>query len=101
MSTKKVAIAQVAKTGTRSKNELEVLKLESNVPFPERGFRDPAFIEKADELLKTMRVTQSFVIPKNKFHAFKKLVKIKHGAYVIKSTVIKPDNKFVRIWRTK
>lgn len=101
MSSKKTAPVAAAKAALRSKNEQEVLKLESNIPFPERGFRDPEFVQRTEEVLKVIKNTQSFVVPKAKFFAVKKLIKMKYGAYVIKSAIIKPDAKFVRLWRVK
>lgn len=82
-------------------NGMDILKLENNIPLPARGVRDPLFLEKASKVLNDIKVSQSFVVPKPKLYAVQKLVKTSYQSMVIKSAVIKPDNKFARIWRVK
>ena len=87
-------------TEVESSTDLKVLKLENNVPMPERGARDPEFIEKVSGLLSQMKVKQSFVVPKKKAHSVKKVAKSDTFAHItMRMSVIKPDQKFVRIWR--
>lgn len=104
MSTKKSTATKNAvqiKGGTHSKTEPVVLMLESGIPFPARAFRDPEFIEKANALMKGMKVSQSFVVPKERLHAVKRVAKLNYEALMFKSTIIKPDMKFARVWRVK
>lgn len=97
--------ASVKKVGPKSTitdyNGMDILKLENNVPLPLRGIRDPLFIEKASKILNDIKVSQSFVVPKPKLYAIQKLAKDSYQSIVIKSAVIKPENKFARIWRVK
>ncbi len=88
------------KAPAESSKELQVLKLENNVPMPERGTRDPEFVERVSGLLAQMKVNQSFVVPKKKAHTVKKVTKSDTFNHLtMRMSVIKPDNKFVRIWR--
>lgn len=81
--------------------EQAVLVLETGIPFPARAFRDPEFIDKADSIMRSMKVSQSFVVPKERLHAVKRVAKLYYESMVFKSTVIKPDMKFARVWRVK
>lgn len=104
MSTKKSAAAKKTaqpRTDTHSKKEYEVLKLETGIPLPLRSFRDPVFMDKVDVLVKGMKVNQSFVVPKERLHAVKRLVKVRHEELLFKSSLIKPDEKFARVWRVR
>lgn len=104
MSTKKSTATKKAvqvKGGTHSKIEQSVLVLETGIPFPIRAFRDPEFIEKADALMRGMKISQSFVVPKERLHAVKRIAKINYESQLFKSTIIKPDLKFARVWRVK
>lgn len=82
-------------------NGMDILKLENNIPLPPRGVRDSLFVEKASKVLNDMKVSQSFVVPKPKLYAIQKLAKTSYQSMVIKYAVIKPENKFARIWRVK
>ena len=83
------------------KSETSVLTIEDNVPLPERGVRDPAFLLEAGNILKKIKPKQSFVVPKSKLHSVKRLVKMEFDHLVIKGQVIQPENKFARIWRVR
>ena len=63
--------------------------------------RDPEFNAKAIELLNSIKVKQSFVVPKNKAFTVKKISKLKFANMVLRSALIKPHNQFVRVWRVK
>jgi len=97
---KKSAEKLPAKVG-RPLNQPEVLKLETNVPMPERGVRDPEFVIRVNEILTQIKPRQSFVVPRVKLHTVKKLIKTQHASMIMKSAVIKPDERFARIWRVK
>ena len=99
-TSKKSAVKSAAKT-LLVKHSMHVLKLESNVPLPERGIRDPQFVQEASQIIKSMKVSQSFVVPKHKLHSVKKLIKTDFENLVVKSALIKPEEKFARIWRVR
>jgi hypothetical protein len=101
MATSKKPAAKSAAKATMVKNHLSILKLESNVPLPERGIRDPQFVQEASQIIKSMKVSQSFVVPKHKLHSVKKLIKNDFENLVVKSALIKPEEKFARIWRVR
>ena len=75
------------------------MSIENNIPLPKRGVRDPEFLLRAEKLLKKIKPKQSFVVPKSKLYSIQKLVKSDFPAYKIRSSVIKPENKFARVWR--
>jgi len=83
------------------KQEMSLLTLEDNVPLPERGVRDPLFLQQAGDILKKIKPRQSFVVPKSKLHSVKRLIKSDFERLVIKGQVIQPENKFARIWRVR
>lgn len=101
MATPKKTAEKIPAKSVRSVSVPEVLKLETNVPMPERGIRDPEFVVKVSEILTQIKPRQSFVVPKVKLHTVKKIIKTQHAAMVMKSAVIKPDERFARIWRVK
>jgi hypothetical protein len=80
-------------------SELKLLTLESGIPLPARGERDPEFKNLVRDLLKTMKKGQSFVVPKQKIHLIKKMTSSEFENYKIRTSVITPDKKFGRIWR--
>lgn len=83
------------------RSEMSVLIIEDNVPLPERGVRDPLFLQQAVDILKKIKPKQSFVVPKSKLHSVKRLVKTEFDHLVVKGQVIQPENKFARIWRVR
>lgn len=99
-SPKKVAAKLPAKTVEKTV-EFELLKLETNVPMPERGVRDPEFLKKVNDILTQIKPRQSFVIPKIKLHTVKKIIKTHHANMIVKSAVIKPQEQFARLWRVR
>jgi len=99
-SSKKIAAKSAVKLKSVA-DEMQTLKLESNVPLPERGVRDPEFVKQVGDLLTQIKPRQSFVIPKVKLHTVKKIIKTHHGNLLMKSAVIKPEQRFARIWRVK
>ena len=99
MATPKKGAVKSAAKSIKIVSNVEMLKLESNVPMPERGFRDPVFVEQVNSLLLQIKPKQSFVVPKAKLHTVKKLIRTHHEAMVFKSMVIKPEERFARIWR--
>lgn len=101
MATSKKSAAKSAAKTFPVKQHMSVLKLESNVPLPERGIRDPQFVLEASQIIKSMKVSQSFVVPKHKLHSVKKLIKTDFENLVVKSALIKPEEKFARIWRVR
>jgi len=100
MATSKKQVAKSAPVG-RPKLEPVTLKLENNVPIPPRGIRDPHFVNEVSSLLNSIKPKQSFVVPKEKLHAVKRLIKTDYQSFVVKSALIKPDDKFARVWRVR
>lgn len=100
MATSKKQVAKSAPVG-RPRLEPVTMKLESNIPIPLRGIRDPQFVTQVVSLLREIKPKQSFVVPKEKLHAVKKLVKTDFQSLVVKSALIKPDDKFARVWRVR
>lgn len=79
---------------------MDILKIENNVPMPQRGIRDPEFVSKVVTILSQIKPKQSFVVPKKKAHAVKKVCKSEqHSHMVVRMAVIKPEERFVRVWR--
>lgn len=79
---------------------MDILKLENNVPMPQRGVRDPEFISKVGVILSQIKPKQSFVVPKRKAHSVKKVCKSEQYSHmVVRMAVIKPEERFVRVWR--
>ena len=99
-SPKKTPAKSAVKLGRPAK-EMETLKIETNVPLPERGIRDPEFVKQVSSLLDHIKPRQSFVIPKVKLHTVKKLMKTQYASMLMKSAVIQPEQRFARIWRVK
>lgn len=90
------------KAGTsahKQESMLSILTLENNIPVPLRGLHDPEFVKAIDRLFRDMKPRQSFVVPKPKAHGVKRIHKANHSEILIKSSVIKPEEKFVRFWR--
>lgn len=103
-SPKKVAAKLPAKTVEKLVEktvEFELFKLETNVPMPERGVRDPEFLKKINDILAQIKPRQSFVIPRVKLHTVKKIIKTNYAAMIVKSAVIKPQEQFARLWRVR
>lgn len=103
-----VSKKQSTKTATKSSvpeavnDSVPLFKLENNIPIPERGNRDPEFVAKVTNLLSIIKTSQSFVVPKKKAHHVKKLSQNENFVHMhIRMSTIKPDEKFVRIWRVK
>jgi hypothetical protein len=76
-----------------------LLELESGIPIPERGVRDPEFYNKMTEVLGSMKPKQSFAMPTRKLHTTKKIIKSHFQNYKIRCVAIDPDKKFTRVWR--
>lgn len=89
------------KTVKPSVNGFVMLTLENNVPLPARGERDPEFKSKVRDLLKAIKKGQSFVVPKPRLHMVKKIAGSEFDSYRLRSSIIVPDKKFARIWRTE
>ncbi len=90
------------KRGRPSSKEdgMDILKLENNIPMPARGVRDPEFIAKVGAILTHIKPKQSFVVPKKKAHSVKKVCKSdQYSHMVVRMAVIKPEERFVRVWR--
>lgn len=96
-----VKVAAGKKSISYKKESMQVLQLENNVPMPKRGMRDPEFVTKASELLQQIKIKQSFVIPKNKVYAIKKINKTDFSHLALRTTLIKPQNEFARVCRIK
>lgn len=94
-STLKTSKAEVVKLPAG----LELLKLETGVPIPDRTMRDPVFYNAILNLLKNIKPKQSFVLKKSKVHFTLNLAKKEFESYKMKSSIILPDKNFSRIWR--
>jgi hypothetical protein len=81
--------------------EPTMLKLEDNIPVPERGMRDPMFMQQVSDLLKKIKPKQSFIVPRIKLHSVKRMAKNQFEHMLVRGIVIKPEEKFARIWRVK
>jgi hypothetical protein len=101
MASPKKVVAKSAAKLKRVGNEPDTLRLETGIPLPERGIRDPEFVKQVSDLLGQIKPRQSFVVPKVKLHTVKKLIKTNHGNLLMKSALIKPEERFARIWRVK
>ncbi len=90
------------KRGRPSSKEdgMDILKIENNIPIPARGVRDPEFVAKVGSILSQIKLKQSFVVPKRKAHSVKKVCKSdQYSHMVVRMAVIKPEERFVRVWR--
>lgn len=101
MSKTKVVAKKATVTKSSETESYATMKIEDNIPLPKRGIRDPAFLLKASDLLKQIKVKQSFVVPKNKVYAVKKINRTDFAHLALRTALIKPQNQFARVWRIK
>jgi hypothetical protein len=98
-TSKKPAVKKAA--NVTSPVQPTILKIEDNIPVPERGMRDPMFMQQVGDLLKKIKPSQSFIVPKVKLYSVKRMAKNQFEHMVVRGIVIKPEEKFARIWRVK
>lgn len=96
----KSAPANVSKSNEQVKEaeKITLFILEDDVPMPSRT-RNEEERNKIREILKVMRVNQSFALPRNLSHVAVHLIKTEFPEYKIKCSATSKEKKFYRIYR--
>lgn len=80
-------------------NELAILTIETGVPLPERGERDPEFNAKVRGIIGKLKIGQSFVVTKQKLGTVAALAKKDFPEFHLRKAIILPGKTFCRFWR--
>ena len=80
---------------------LQLFKLESGIPMPTRGERNPEQTAQLRSILQRMEIGNSFVVPKNVVYKATYLANKEFGSYKLRSSATSTDRKWYRIFRVR